>query len=72
MKPITLERRRRGWSQAELARRAGLNATTVCLIESGRFHPYPVQLQKLARALGFRVEEARNLVEDDLDEAARI
>ena len=54
---LTQERVRHGWSRAELARRSGLNPTTVGLIESGRFQPYPTQLAKLARALG--VEESR-------------
>ena len=55
----TLQRRReeRGWSKAELARRAELNATTVGSIESGRFRPYPGQLSKLAKALGVTVED---------------
>ena len=54
---LTDERIHRRWSRAELARRSGLNPTTVGLIESGRFQPYPTQLAKLAMALG--VEEAR-------------
>jgi transcriptional regulator with XRE-family HTH domain len=48
---LSIERSRRGWSRAELARRAGLNASTVGLIESGRLRPYPSQLVKIARAL---------------------
>ena len=44
-------REERGWSRAELARRAGLNASTVGWIESGRFRPYDGQLLKLAAAL---------------------
>ena len=50
-------REARGWSKAELARRAELNPTTVGWIESGRFRPYPVQLEKLARALDLTVED---------------
>jgi transcriptional regulator with XRE-family HTH domain len=45
-------RQRRGWSQAELARRSGLHGSTVSLIESGVMRGYPSQLEKLARALG--------------------
>ena len=59
---LTNERTRRGWSRAELARRAGMNATTVSLIESGRFYPYLSQLKKLARALGVPDSEAYTLV----------
>ncbi len=46
------ERKRRGWSQAELARRAHLNAATLSQIESGRLTPYGSQVQKIADALG--------------------
>jgi len=57
------ERLPRGWSQAELARRSHLNQNTICLIEAGRFRPYPVQLVKLARALGIPRREAGRLLE---------
>lgn len=50
-------RKSKGWSQAELARRAQLNAVTVNLIENDRFRPYESQLEKLAAALGVPVEE---------------
>lgn len=46
-------RMEKGWTKAELARRASLSASTVGLIESGRLAPYPVQLEKLAAALGW-------------------
>ena len=59
------ERRRRGWSQAELARRADLNAGTISLIESRRFRPYPGQIAKLARALGVAGSQAETLLSDD-------
>jgi transcriptional regulator with XRE-family HTH domain len=59
---LTAERLRRGWSQAELARRSGMNATTISLIESGRFRPYRAQLVKLARALGLDEESANSLL----------
>jgi transcriptional regulator with XRE-family HTH domain len=51
MLQITALRRQRRWSQAELARRAGLHNSTVCLIESARLRPYPRQLAALAAAL---------------------
>jgi transcriptional regulator with XRE-family HTH domain len=56
------ERSRRGWSQAELARRAGMNASTVGLIESGRLLPYESQLLKLGRALGIPDAEVQTLL----------
>jgi transcriptional regulator with XRE-family HTH domain len=60
---LKFERMRRGWSQAELARRADMNPSTVGLIESGRFLPYESQLAKLTKALGLPEAEARTLLE---------
>lgn len=50
-------RLRRGWSQAELARRAGLSRAGVSAAETGRLVPSTVAALALARALGVRVEE---------------
>ncbi len=63
MKRLRIEREKRGWSRAELARRARLNAVTVGLIEAGRLEPYPLQLRKLARGLGLPAAEAAQLLE---------
>lgn len=54
----------RGWSQAELARRARVNATTVSQIESGRFRPYSDQLARIALALDCPVGDAATLLEE--------
>ena len=61
---LTEERKRRGWSQAKLARESDLNATTVCLIENRRWRPYRKQLVKLARALGVDEAHAYLLLEN--------
>jgi transcriptional regulator with XRE-family HTH domain len=60
---LTLERKRRGWSQAELARRSLVNATSISLIECRRFLPGPTQLEKLRKALGLRPAAAERLLE---------
>ena len=52
MKNLTQLREGQGWSKSELARRAGLNQTTVSAVEIGRLIPYDTQLRKLAKALG--------------------
>ena len=57
MDTVTTLRLRKGWSKAELARRAGLNASTVGVIESGRLIPYAGQVAKLAAALGVPPQE---------------
>jgi transcriptional regulator with XRE-family HTH domain len=71
MRQITQERRGRGWSQAELARRAKLDQSTLSKIESGWLRPYPRQLRRLARALGVPPEVAPGLlVEVDIGGSA--
>ena len=49
---LTRLREERGWSRAELARRAKIYPTDVGKIERGKLVPYPGQLRRLARALG--------------------
>jgi transcriptional regulator with XRE-family HTH domain len=73
MHRLRAERLARGLSQAELARRARLNPSTVCQAEAGRFRLYPSQLRKLAEALGVPEEHAADLfseVGSDDDPAA--
>jgi ribosome-binding protein aMBF1 (putative translation factor) len=71
MKRLQQEREARGWSRAELARRAHLNPGTVGLIEVGRFVPYPGQVAKLARALGLSKRELLgDAKQDDVDGTA--
>lgn len=57
MTEITRQRVGRGWTRAELARRARMSASDVGKIEAGRLTPYPSQLAKLARALRVRVAD---------------
>ena len=49
---LQYERLIRGWSQAKLARLAGLHQPVVCLIELRRLRPNEDELHRLARALG--------------------
>lgn len=48
---IIVERVRRGLSQAELARRAGVRVETLCRIERGQHAPTLATLEKLDQAL---------------------
>jgi transcriptional regulator with XRE-family HTH domain len=68
MESLRTLRHARGWTRAELARRSGLNASTVGLIEAGRLVPYPSQLTKLAKALGVPRLEAGRLPEGAANE----
>lgn len=65
MKKLTELRQARGWSKAELARRAELVEGYVGKIESGRLVPYETQLRRIARALGVPVAKATTLLDDD-------
>jgi transcriptional regulator with XRE-family HTH domain/tetratricopeptide (TPR) repeat protein len=49
---VTLLRRRRGWSQAEMAKRAGINPSSISQYEGGDMTPSPAAIQKLAAASG--------------------
>jgi hypothetical protein len=53
----------RGDLLAARARRAGLHACTVNLVENNKILGYPSQLQKLARALGISRRELERLLE---------
>ena len=41
-----------GYSQAELAERAGLTREAISLLETGKRNPYPRTVRKLAGVLG--------------------
>jgi transcriptional regulator with XRE-family HTH domain len=64
---LTVERERRGFSKAQLARRASIDQGLVGKIESGRIQPYPKELGRLARALGVSKENAQTLLDDASD-----
>ena len=54
---VKAHRQRRGWSQDELARRAGISRAAVSAIEIGRIVPSVAAALALAEALGCRVED---------------
>jgi DNA-binding XRE family transcriptional regulator len=47
---IILRRESRGWSQAELARRAGIRKETLCRLETGKVTPTIATIDKIERA----------------------
>jgi len=49
---ITLIRQKRGWSQAELARKAEIGEANLSRLEQGKIFPYPGWKRKLGDALG--------------------
>lgn len=54
-------RAERGWTQAQLARKASLTAGTVSRIEAGRSRPLGRTAHQLAQALGVEVERLLGL-----------
>lgn len=60
---LAVLREERGWSRAELARRAKMNASTISLIEGKRFRPYDSQLARLTGALEYAGDPAELLEE---------
>lgn len=48
---IVRDRERIGWSQAELARRAGIRVETLCRIETGKHTPSVSTIEKIDAAL---------------------
>ncbi|WP_019834512.1 helix-turn-helix transcriptional regulator [Sphingomonas sp. PR090111-T3T-6A] len=50
------ERARHGWTQAELAERAGVSRKTINTVENGVFVPSTILALRLARVLGQPVE----------------
>jgi len=48
---IVLDRQRVGWSQAELARRAGIRVETLIRIETGKHTPSVSTIEKIDTAL---------------------
>ena len=57
---VAAERLRRGWSQSELARRAGVSAQLISAAEQGRKpQPSAETLAGLARAFGITMDELR-------------
>jgi transcriptional regulator with XRE-family HTH domain len=64
-------RRRKGWSQKDLAEESGVGQDTISGIESGRHEPRPSTLRKLANALGVEVADFFREPAIPLDEAPR-
>ncbi|MEV4414343.1 helix-turn-helix transcriptional regulator [Catellatospora sp. NPDC049609] len=54
---ITDLRAERGWTQADLAQRAGVSRQTINAIETGKFDPSLPLAFRLARLFGLKIEE---------------
>ena len=63
MMRLTKEREARGWTRRELGARSDLHPARVGAIELRRVVPYPIELGRLAAALGF-VGQAERLLDE--------
>ncbi len=70
MKTIRELRTERGWSQLELANRAGVTPSTIYNWERGRFEPKATQLRAVARAFGVSSDDIELVEEESKAEAA--
>lgn len=66
---LTQERRRRGISQAGLARLTGMHPAHISALESGTAYPWPGWKARLARALDVPAEQLFEEVPDDAADA---
>jgi ribosome-binding protein aMBF1 (putative translation factor) len=57
MTKMEVERRRREWSQADLAELADLSQPDISAFENGWRKPYPSQALRLAKALRLKASE---------------
>ena len=60
-------RNRKGWTQQELADRAGVSRQTIISLEKGRYNPSIVLAFRLARQFGVSIEELFQFSEEDND-----
>lgn len=65
MTKLQEERRKRAWSQTDLAARAKrMSAADISKFETGRAIPYPAQAQRIAKALRLTVDELLEPVDE--------
>ena len=48
---LTIERRKRGWSQAKLGRRSEIDASSISRLEAGKLYAYAGWRRRLGRVL---------------------
>lgn len=53
---LTFERKRRGWSQAELSRRTGIHPSVISNLEGSKWHPWPKYKRLLSQVLHVKAD----------------
>ena len=56
-KILAQKRKKRGWDQAETAKKTGINRSSWSRLENGEVAPDAIQLTKIAGAFGMKAEE---------------
>lgn len=72
MKRLEFLRRDKEFSQRELGKRAGVNASYICNAERRGMELYPSQAKRLADALGWRGEPSELFEEVKVDEPSNV
>ena len=62
---IKVERAKKNWTQADLARRVGVSRQAANAVETGKFIPSTVLALKMAQAFGTTVDQVFQLEESD-------
>lgn len=62
---LTTERQKKGWSQAELGRRIGIDPATISRLEAGKIYAYSGYRRRLGQALGVPGDKLFEEVPDD-------
>jgi transcriptional regulator with XRE-family HTH domain len=62
---LTLERKRRGLSQAALSRLTGIHPAVISQLEASRVYPYAGWKRRLSEALGVAGDELFERIDDE-------
>ena len=62
--PLRRLRRLKGWTQEQLAQAAGVSPYTIAYLERGSREPRPGTMARIARALGVRITDVDEFVEE--------
>ncbi len=58
-------RRRRGWTQAQLAHAAGVGVATIARLEAGEAEARPSTMSRIVQALGVRITDVDEFRDDE-------
>jgi transcriptional regulator with XRE-family HTH domain len=64
MAQLRILRRRRGWTQQQLAAAAGVGEATIARLEAGRAEARPSTMTRIAQALGVRIVDVDEFADD--------